>query len=396
MTTALLLLAVLAGQGSEDAPLVIKGARLIPVSGPDIEVGTLLLRRGKIEALGRDVEVPWDARVIEGAKKIVMPGFVEVHSFRGLDRANERIPSVPFVSTFDAINPVDPAFQDALRQGITTLGIHPGNETLIGGQSCVVRPVGVTTESMIVARNIALKISLKSRPGMSRMAHMAALRREFQEAAEASKVAAEKKDAEPDLRREPLFRALKGQLPVFIYCPTASDIHRALDLAAAHGLKVKLVLGRDGWRAAEELARRNVEVVLDPTLEYWESDEERHEEVLREGVKPLVRPGIKVAFQTDGSLFGSSQLWHQAAMAVRQGVPRDSALKAATLWPAEMLGLGARLGSLEKGKDATVLLLSGDPLDAQTWVEVVIIDGRIVYERSKDERLKRLFEGKGR
>jgi imidazolonepropionase-like amidohydrolase len=371
-------------------PVAVKGARLVPVSGPEIDSGTIVIRGGKIEALGKDGEVPWDAKAIDGKGKVVLPAFVEAHAIRGTDRPNERVASVPFVSTFDSINPVDPAFDEALRQGIATLGIFPGNDTLIGGQACVVRPVGVTTETMTIARNVALKISLKPRTGTSRMAHLAALRRELQEAADALKA-----PGEPDAKREPLFRALKGQLPVFLYCPTASDVHRALDLAAAFGLKLKLVLGRDAWKAAETLARAGLDLVLDSQLEYWETDEERHEEVLREGVKALARPGVRFALQTDGSGFGSSQIAYQAAGALRQGVPREAVLKSVTLWPAEFLGLGGRLGSLEKGKDGTLLVLSGDPFDVQTWVDLVIVDGKIVYERSRDPRLRRLFEGKG-
>jgi imidazolonepropionase-like amidohydrolase len=368
--------------GAGEAPILIKDARLVVVSGPDVEGGSILLRKGLIEAVGKDLKPPFDARVIDGSRSWILPGFVEAHGFRGLDRRNEKMPSVPFVSVFDAINPVDRAFEDALRQGIATLGVHPGNDALVGGQACVVHPRGVTAEEMVVVRDFALKISLKPRPGMSRMAHLAALRRTLAEA----------KDSK-DAKLEPLARALRGNLPVFVYCPTAADVHRAWELADVYGFKPTLVLGRDGWKAAEELARRKADVILDPVIEYWETDEERHEELLREGVLPLVRDGIRFAYQTDGSLYGTSQMWYQAATAARQGVPRATALKAATLWPAEMLGLGARLGSLDAGKDATIVVLTGDPLDARTWVDLVVVDGRIVYERSKDERLKKLLDG---
>ena len=384
------LAALLTGASPDDATVAIKGARVIPVSGPELENATVLVRAGKIEAIGKDLEIPWDARVIDGAKKVVVPGFVEAHTSRGTDRPNERLASVPFVSTFDSINPVDPFYEDALRQGITTLCVMPGNDTMIGGQGCVVRPTGVTTESMMVVRNVAMKISLKPRPGVSRMAHLAALRKELGDAAELVK----EKKADADPRREPMTRLLKGLLPAYIYCPTASDVHRALDLAETYKLKAKLVLGRDGWKAAAEIAKKGVDVVLDPELEYWETDEERHDEVRRFGAAAPAKAGVKFAFQTDGMPYGTGYLWYQAATSVKNGLSRAEALRAVTLAPAEILGLGSRIGSIEKGKDANLVVLTGDPLDAQAWVDTVLIEGKVVYERAKDEKLKRVMEVK--
>ncbi len=384
---ALILLALPAA-APEDAVVAIKGARVIPVSGPELESATIILRGGRIEAVGKDLEIPWDAKVIDGAHKVVIPGLIEAHTSRGTDRPNERLASVPFVSTFDSINPVDPFYEDALRQGITTLCVMPGNDTMIGGQGCVVRPTGVTAESMMVVKNVAMKISLKPRAGMSRMAHMAALRKELSEAANLAK----EKKGEPDPRREPLSRLLKGLLPAFIYCPTASDVHRALEISETSGLKVKLVLGRDGWKAAAEIAKKGVDVILDPELEYWETDDERHDEVRRFSGEAIAKAGVKYAFQTDSMIHGTTYLWYQAATAVKNGLSRAEALRAITLAPAEILGLGARLGSIEKGKDGNLVVLTGDPLDAGTWVDTVLIEGKIVYERSKDEKLKRVME----
>jgi len=268
--------------------------------------------------------------------------------------------------------------------------VMPGNDTMIGGQGCVVRPAGVTTESMMIVKNVAMKISLRPRPGISRMAHLAALRRELSDSAELVK----EKKAEADPRREPMARLLKGLLPAYVYCPTASDVHRALDLAETYKFKAKLILGRDGWKAAAEIAKKGVDAVLDPELEYWETDEERHDEVRRFGAAPLAKAGVKFAFQTDAMPYGTSYLWYQAATSVRNGLSRGEALRAATLAPAEFLGLGSRIGSIDKGKDANLVVLTGDPLDAQAWVDTVLIEGKVVYERAKDEKLKRVMEVK--
>ena len=396
--TALLMgwLLTLGGAPPGQDVIAVKGARIITVSGKEIKSGTILIRDGKIEEVGESVKIPFDAKVIDAEKQVVMPGFIEAHSFRGVDRPNERMTSVPFVSTFDSINPYDTYFEDALRQGVTTILIMPGNYTLIGGQGCVVRPVGATTEAMILAKDVALKISLQPRRGVSRMAHLAALRKELDAVKEWMAKAKTKKGKDApksDPKREPLVRLMKGTLPAFVYCPTASDVHRAVDLSETYKFRMKLVVGADGWKAADLILKKKLEVVLSPRLSYWETDPRSHREVRRFGAAPFVRAKHPFALQSDSSLYGSSYLWFQAATAVKYGATRTQALRAVTLWPAECLGLGHRLGSIQKGKDANLLLLTGDPLDAQTWVERVIIEGKTVYERSKDRRLKRALEG---
>ena len=202
------------------------------------------------------------------------------------------------------------------------------------------------------------------------------------------------KKGEPDPRREPMSRLLKGLLPAYVYCPTASDVHRAVELSETYGFKIKLVLGRDGWKAAAEIAKKGLEAILDPDLEYWETDEDLHDEVRRCGAEAPAKAGVKFALQTDAQVNGSGYLWYQAATAVRNGLTRAEALRSITLAPAEILGLGSRLGSIEKGKDGTVVVLTGDPLDSQSWVDLVLVEGKVVYDRSKDEKLRRILEAR--
>jgi imidazolonepropionase-like amidohydrolase len=390
--------------GTGDESLVVKAGRIITVSGEDIADGVIVIRAGKIEAVGKGIEVPWDAKVLDATKQVVMPGFVEAHTFRGVDRANENIPSVPFVSTFDSVNPLAPYFEESLRQGITAMFVAPGNGNMIGGQGCILKPVGSITESMTVVKNHALKISLDPRPGMSRMAHLAALRRELDEVLDYLKDLDEKKREVPtaagspaapapemEIKREVMARFLQGKLAAFVYCPTSADVLRAVELSRKYKFKMKLVLGRDTWRAAEDIAREKLEVILPPDMIFWETDEEKHEEVLRVLPAIFAKAGVRFAFQTDDSSTGASYMWYQAGAAVRYGLPRAEALRAATRTPAEILGLDSRLGTVEKGKDANLLLLTGDPLDARTWVDRVIVEGSVVYERSKDAKLQKIL-----
>lgn len=389
-----------------DEIVIIKAGRIITGTGDEIRDGVIVIKGGRIEAVGKNLDAPWEGRVIDASDKVVIPGFIEAHATRGVDRPNENVPSVPYVSTFDAVNPLDPYFEECLRQGITTVFVSPGNGTMIGGQGCVLKPAGVTVEAMNVVKNHAMKLSLQPRGGASRMAHVAALRRELDEMLEYLQGLEEKKGEVPvaaggkgagakpeiEVKREAMARLLQAKMPALVYCDTSSDVLRAIELSKRYKFRMKLVLGRETWRAAPDIAQEKLEVILPADMIFWETDDTRHEEVLRVLPTVFFKAGIPFAFQTDGSSLGAGYLWYQAASAVRHGLPRAEAIKAATLNPARILGLADRLGSLEKGKDGNLVVLTGDPLDAQTWVDQVLIEGSVVYERSKDAKLQRVLK----
>ncbi len=387
----------------------MKAKHVLPVSGPPVEDGVVLVRAGKIEAVGK-VEIPPLARVIDAGEDWVCPGFIESHSQVGLDRGNEAQPLVPFVSTVDSLDPSSPAMEDQLREGVTTLLIIPGNDTQIGGQGILVKPKGRTVEEMLVRRAAGLKISLEPVRGQTRAGQLAAIRRALKEALDA-RTAAERKRAEgaatpgegpegEDARRQALLDLLDGRLPAVVYAPLAMDVRNAFALLDERKLRGRIVLGPDAWRAADLLRARQdaagpdaVLFALDPSLEALDRDEDRDEETIREVAGILHRAGVRFALTSDESAWPSRYLWYQAATAVRQGVPRDAALRAITLDAARFLGVAERVGSLEKGKDANLLLLTGDPLSAGTWVDRVILEGEPVYDRKDDRKLKRLVEG---
>src|SRR5262245_40526039 len=132
--------------------IAVKGGRVLTVAGPPIDNGVVLIRNGKIEAVGTSVTIPSDARVIDATGKVVVPGFIEVHSNRGTDQANETNPNVPFLSVVDAIDPSQDYFEECRRQGITAVAVVPGNSTMFGGQAAVVRTAGGFVDEMIVKR----------------------------------------------------------------------------------------------------------------------------------------------------------------------------------------------------------------------------------------------------
>jgi imidazolonepropionase-like amidohydrolase len=444
----LLLLVLTAGPVAAQERIAIKGGRVLPVSGAPIDGATVLIHQGKIEAVGKDVPIPADAKVIDATGKWVIPGLVDVHSTRGMDQTNETNPNVPFLSVVDAIDPSQDYFEECRRQGITTVLIAPGNNTMFGGQAAILKTGGTFVDQMIVKRSVGIKISLKPVGDRNRMGHVAAIRKELDaardaladktKAADAKPATGEKTGSEsppPEPRgdsdtqqrrprptggqpatggesvdaalvREALGKMLKGDMMAFIHCEVAMDVPQALKLMNEYKLKAVLVLDRDCYKAVKHLAAAKVPVVLDSTLVFWETDPRTGEEKQIALPKLFREAGVPVAYQVAGAAsaggfrgagslppaMGNNYLWYQAATAVKYGTPPDEALRAITLRAAQTLGIGGSAGSLEPGKDADVVILTGDPLKLDTWVETTIAGGKIVYERDKDRKLKALLE----
>lgn len=431
----------LASAGAEAAPppekVALTGGRIISVVGAPIDKGTVLIERGKITAVGADVEVPYDARVFDVSGKVVFPGMVNVHTWEGLDRPNEPRPVTPHLDVFDAIDPSDLFFEDCLRLGITAVHVLPADDTVIGGVGRVVRPIGLTVGEMTIAEGDFLKIALSPRSGYDRMLQMATLRETFLELDVYLARLAEKRyeeklkedekkidvgPAQARKRGRPLIRAedlddrhrnllrltggsvsnpdgdplpkLVKPLGAFLYCGAAMDVVPAVKLAKDNGFfdRAVLVLGSESFKAVGELKRAARPVVLPPLLMYRETDPLTGE--VRETFvpKPIYKAGLQFALVPgpDDS-FAERMLPYQAARCVREGIPRSVAIKAITLTPAKLLGLEKRLGSIEPGKDANLVVFSGDPLDFQSVVERVFINGIPAYDRTKDVRLQRLL-----
>jgi imidazolonepropionase-like amidohydrolase len=332
-----------------------------------------------------------------------MPGLVEAHGSRGMDAPNENVPVVAFVNTADGIDPVNVAFEDALRDGITTINVVPGNATIIGGTGIIVKPVGNIVEKMLVKRPSGMKLSLLPTGGRNRMTQIQELRRAFEDFDAYNEQlkerrAEQKKKGEPEEEYDPRQVAMRdlveGKISAFVYCPGDADVTRALAFLETRKLKAVLVLGANCYKTAPLIARKGLSVVLDPQMVVWETDPDSGKEIRHVIPMSFQKAGVKFAFQVQAGAFGQRSYWYQAASAVSYGVPRADALRALTLTPAEILGVADRLGSLEPGKDANLLLLTGDPLDVKTWVDTVVVEGKVVYERKNDARLQKLLTGK--
>ncbi|MEY4675009.1 MAG: Atrazine chlorohydrolase [Planctomycetota bacterium] len=386
----------------------VKGGKVVTVSGPVIENGVVAIANGRITKVGSadEVEVPWDAQVVDATGKVVMPTWVLAHSQGSLRSANENMQNVPYVSVADAIDPASTFFEDCLRNGVGTIHILPGNATLLGGIGMIVRPAGRTVEDMAVRTRTGVKLSLQAQGG-ARLQQVRRMRRaleeireyladfdrrkaEFEKEKAAGAVPADKEWTEEyDRLKKPGIDLVQKKLKGWLFVPSTAEVDEALRLAEE--LELAVVVGQNVEKAAAKLARFKAPVVLDENLEFWTRDEET--DVERKVCTPKLLADAGVGFALSlGASGPTSYPWWQLATCVRNGVDRKTAVEALTMVPAQMLGIADDVGSLSEGKFGNLQILSGDPMAATTWVETVLLEGKVVYERSKDQRLQYLLK----
>lgn len=393
-----------AAQGAALAQdLLVRGGRVVTLAGETHEAGSVLIRGGKIAAVGEKLSAP-GVPVLEAGGRIVMPSFVVPHTNDGMDRSNERMPVTPFVSVRDGIDPSQTYFENSLRDGHLALLVMPGPRTVIGGQGLVVQPYGLTVDHMSLKDDVGMKISMLPVSG-SRAEHFATMREALDKAKLLYENAQAKKGEDLELtgnweidleklaiarQQWPLIRMLKGDLPAYIDCGNASDVVRALRLAKEYGLKPRLVVRGACVDAAKTMAEQKVPVVLLPPFEYEKVDAYTGERETVNAAKVLHDAGVPFAVTTRNSL-GERYQWYQAASLVRAGLDRKDALAAVTSRAAAFAGMGDRLGSLEPGKDGTLVIWTTDPLSGRAWVEAAVCRGEVVYRRTEDPRLREVF-----
>lgn len=407
--------------GAEPASgvVVFRGAKIYPVSGPVIEHGVLVVRNGKIAAIGAEgqVSVPEGAQVEDVTGKVIIPGIVDTHSHIGIGPrpavpANEDInegtgPLQPGLRAMDAIYPEDVGIRMALAGGITTANIMPGSGNVMGGQTVYVKLRGKTIEEMLIPGAIGgLKMANGENPKhygsrgqapMTRMAEAALARKEFVKAQEYKRkwdeynkqVAAGSKDAkmpDRDLDLEPVVEVLEGKRIVQHHTHRADDIMTVLRLADEFKFRVVIHHGTEAYKVADELAKRHIPVSLiiidSPGGKLEAVNFDLH------GAAILEKAGVKIAFHTDDFINSSRFLIREAALAIRGGVSEETALRALTINGAEMLDLEKRVGTLEPGKDGDVVVLSGEPFSVYTKVLETWIEGEKMFDRSRPEDLR--------
>jgi len=421
LTTLLTLYAttawLLARPQADSATLAFKGATIHTVTGPVIANGVLVVSQGKIVAVGGpDTPIPAGAVVQDVSGQVIIPGLVDTHSHLGIyprpgvpahsDGNEASGPVQPALRALDAIWPDDPGIRMGLAGGLTTANIMPGSGNVIGGQTLYVKLRGNTIEAMRVAADGVLgglkmangenpktfNFGRNKTPPATRMKLAALQRAEFVKAREYQRKwadyrkarAAGKEVSEPerDLALEPIVEVLERKRTVHFHCHRADDLLSAMRLAREFDFEIVLQHATEGYRIASELAERKIPVSL--TLIDSPGGKLEVMGLVEENAAVLAKAGVLVAINTDDPVTESRFYLRTGAIAVRGGMSEADALKALTINPAIMMHLDKRLGSLEKGKDADFVVLSGPPFSAYTQVLQTWIDGKKVFDRATD------------
>jgi imidazolonepropionase-like amidohydrolase len=385
---------------AEGEVLAFVGAEILPIVGDPIDDGVLVVRDGKIVAVGsrEAVKVPRGATVHDVSGKVLMPGLVDTHSHVGGGRGADRSgPIQPAVRVMDSIDARDASFQRARAGGLTTLNVMPGSGHLMSGQTVYLKlreaetidDLLIHTADGRIAGGMKMANGTNSRrdpPFPGTRAKSAALVREQFVKAQAYREKLARAGDDPDKRpdrdldMEALVEVLEGRRVVHHHTHRHDDILTVLRLQEEFGFRVVLHHVSEGWKVADEIAKAGVPASIIVIDSPGGKEEARDVAFKTGGI--LERAGVLVAFHTDDWITDSRLFLRSAALAVRAGMSRRGALEAMTLAGAKMLDLADRVGSLEAGKDADFIVLSGDPLSVYSHVEQTWVEGAKVFDRS--------------
>lgn len=377
--------------------ICIKNGRIHTGIVPEVLEGDILFKDGKIEAIGKDLPVDENTEILDAAGKEIYPGFVEAHGHIGLDgygigyegmdynELNDIV--TPHLRGIDGVKPMDPAFEKAAAAGVTCVCVGPGSANVLGGTFTTIKTVGKRVDKMVVRDGVAMKCAFGENPkrvyrdkkDSSRMTTAAVLRemlfkaKEYNEKKEAAKDDPSKKPAF-DMKLEALIPVIKGEIPLKAHAHAAEDIFAAIRIAKEFGVKLTLEHVTEGHLIAEELAEENYPLAVGPTLTSASKFELRNKSWTTPAV--LSDAGCQVSIITDSPVIPQEYLPLCAGLAVKAGMDPFKALQAITINPAKHAGIADRVGSLEAGKDADLVITDGSPFEVSTNVEHVFIDGK--------------------
>ncbi len=380
--------------------LLIKNGYIKTMAGPDLEKGDILLGDdGKIVAVAPELPCPQAAQVIDAQGRLVTPGCVDAHCHIGLDNEamgweghdyNEIVdPITPHLRAIDSINPQDEAFGNALRGGVTAACTGPGSANVIGGTFVAIKLAGSRVDDMIIKDPIAMKCAFGENPKrcygqgmkktpMTRMAVAALLRETLFKARRYAEDKKAGKNPNFDMKMEALLPVMEKQIPLKAHAHRADDILTAIRVAKEFDVDITLDHCTDGALIAQDLAGEGKPCFVGPSLGSKSKIELSNKSFATAGI--LNKAGLSVSIITDAPVIPLQYLPLCAGLAAREGLDREEAWKAITINPANATGIGSRVGSLEPGKDADVVIWTEDPLTTiggEAWV--TIVNGKIVY-----------------
>jgi len=381
--------------------ILIKNAYIKPMVGEDIENGSILIDAGgKIAAVASGVEAPEGAKIIDAGGRLVTPGCVEAHCHIGLH--NEAVgwegrdynetadPITPQMRAIDSINPQDEAFGNAIRGGVTTACTGPGSANVVGGSFAVIKLVGNRIDNMIVKHPAAMKCAFGENPKrvygqggkkspVTRMATAALLRELL---FKSKRYLADKEAGKDvfDMKLEAMIPVMKGEIPLKAHAHRADDILTSIRIAKEFGVKLTLDHCTDGSVIADELAKEGYPAFVGPSL----GGKSKVELINKAFSTPgdLARAGVDISIITDAPVIPLHHLPMCAGLAANAGLGYEEAWRAITINPARALDISDRVGSLEVGKDADIVIWSADPIKTVgAEALITIVDGNIVYEK---------------
>jgi imidazolonepropionase-like amidohydrolase len=366
--------------------IAIRGGDLYTITSGIIHNGTLLIKDGRIWKMGRDLSVPKDAKVIEAKGRIVMPGLVAIRGDLGVSGSASKLA--------DALDPFAQSVSFALASGVTSVYVSRGSA------DAVIKPTYGDLDGMLLKESVLQSLSFSSGQWLSKTNLLMAMRQArayLQDlAAYERDKASDKKATPPDMPNEarPYLSLLKGEATALVQANEASDILGALELVDEFGIKMILYGAVEGWTVAQEIARRNVAAAIVPRAKQDAnkdittpsgSNVENGAILKRAGVRFAIIPPSTSFTSSTGGIAGRDlmTLPLEAAFAIGGGLDEQTALEAITITPAQLLGIADRVGSLQPGKDADIIILDGHPFHYNTFVQTTIVNGQVLYEKEK-------------
>ncbi len=364
-----------------------------------------IVQMGEMEELGKVPVKDGQTDVIDAGGRLIMPGIIESHCHMGIteekkgmegDDCNENVqPITPYLRAIDAINSMDAAFDDAVRAGITSAMIGPGSSNVVGGQFAFVKTKGRRIDDLVVLAPAAMKIAFGENPKVNfsgqgkmpvtRMAIAGMLREELFKAKQyiekRKKAEKEGEGFEKDFRYECWIPVFEGKIPLKAHVHRVDDIFTAIRIGKEFGLKMTLDHCSEGHLIAEELAKEGFPAIVGPDLSSRSKIEVQNVAFKTAGI--LSAAGVKVAVTTDHPVSLIQSLPICAGLCVKSGMDEDEALRAITIHAAQICNVADRVGSLEVGKDADIVIFDGNPLEVSSEVFYTLIDGEIAYCREK-------------
>ena len=380
--------------------LLIKNGYIKTMVGEDIENGCVLIGDdGKIAAVGISIEAPESCEIIDADGRLVTPGCVEAHCHIGLDNEavgweghdyNETVePLTPQMRAIDSIYPQDEAFENAIKNGVTSACTGPGSANVVGGTFAAIKLYGKRVDNMVIKDAIAMKCAFGENPKrcygqtmkkspMTRMGSAALLRELLFKTQRYLADKEEGKNPAFDMKLEAMIPVIKGELPLKAHAHRADDIFTAIRIAKEFGLKLTLDHCTDGSVIADELATEGYPAFVGPSL----GGKSKIELSNKSFTTPndLHKAGVPISIITDAPVIPLQYLPMCAGLAVNAGLDYEEAWRAITVNPANQTGIGDRVGSLEFGKDGDVVIWTADPIKTVgASAYVTVVDGKVIY-----------------